>query len=164
MNFYRYKSSQSWEAWDRIVHKAKFVQVKERGWQSLSLAKFIYFRVWWSDCVIQRFMLFISWGLIELGVKLESICNPWYILASISKEFYLLSWWKIILLEILGLSLSMRWVISYQPSRSFRLLVITASSPGTDDPFGRGLSEMIHTKMHQATNPSTEIETSWCGS
>ena len=54
----------------------------------------------------------------------------------------------------------MRWVISYQPSRSFRLLVVIASLPGTDDQFGRGLPEMIHTKMHQVTSPSTETETS----
>ena len=42
------------------------------------------------DYVIQRFMLFISWGLTELGVELESVYNLWYVLASMSREFYLL--------------------------------------------------------------------------
>ena len=60
------------------------------------------------------------------------------------------------MLEIRGLNLSKRWVISYQASRSCRPLVITASSSGTEDQLGRGHPEMVHTKTHQATSPLTD--------
>lgn len=82
--------------------------------------------------------------MIYLGIYVKRIFS-----------FYL-SWWKSILLEIWGLSLSKRWVISYQASRSCRPLVITASSSGTEDQLGRGLPEMVHTKTHQVTSPLTE--------
>lgn len=73
------------------------------------------------------------------------------------KEFSLFKSMENYIVRIWSLILNKRWVISYQASRSFRLLITTTSSSGGEDQVGGSL--YVHTEKHQSTtNPSQKPE------
>lgn len=73
------------------------------------------------------------------------------------KEFSLFKSMENYIVRIWSLILNKRWVISYQASRLFRLLITITSSSGGEDQVEGSLH--VHTEKHQSTtSPSQKPE------